>query len=97
MGWAKYVADGLTALRAVLAVAIAAVGIARGADGLEAAIVLVLVAWTTDWLDGPVARRSRSERRTWVGEQDLAVDIRGLRAHSTRQQVIGLGMGTLDK
>ena len=75
MDWAKHLADILTWLRPLLAVAIAVVGIVDGKDGLGTAILLLLVAWTTDWLDGPLARLSKSTRQTWVGERDLVFDI----------------------
>jgi phosphatidylglycerophosphate synthase len=75
MNWAKYAADFLTGLRPVLAAAIAVVGVVDGKHGLSTVILLLLAAWTTDWLDGPLARLSGSERRTWVGDHDLAFDI----------------------
>jgi cardiolipin synthase len=75
MSWAKYAADFLTGLRPVLAAAIAVVGFVEGKSGLGTAILLLLVAWTTDWLDGPLARLSSGERRTWVGDHDLVFDI----------------------
>jgi phosphatidylglycerophosphate synthase len=75
MNWAKYAADVLTGLRPLLAGAIAVVGLVQGERGLGTAILLLLVAWTTDWLDGPLARLSKGESQTWVGRQDLVFDI----------------------
>jgi len=33
------------------------------------------VAWTSDWLDGPLARRSKSGQQTWLGRHDLEADL----------------------
>lgn len=67
-------ADGLTSLRFLLVVIILQVGVVRGPDeGLAAAATLTVLAWITDVLDGPLARRAR--RPTHLGRCDLVVDI----------------------
>jgi len=64
------VADGLTAVRFVLAIVIAAVlGLA---DGLTLATVLLCVAWITDYADGTLARRSTAA--TVLGAWDPIAD-----------------------
>ncbi|MGC9522476.1 MAG: CDP-alcohol phosphatidyltransferase family protein [Anaerolineae bacterium] len=67
-------ADGLTLLRFLLVVVILQVGVVRGPDeGLAAAATLTVLAWITDVLDGPLARRAR--RPTRLGRCDLVADI----------------------
>ena len=36
---------------------------------------LLLVAWLTDFVDGPLARSSGLADRTWIGRQYLHIDI----------------------
>ncbi|MFU8773651.1 MAG: hypothetical protein ACNA8H_14690, partial [Anaerolineales bacterium] len=36
---------------------------------------LLLIAWTTDVLDGALARRSGSSQQTWLGSLDLEADL----------------------
>ena len=71
----KQVADFLTAVRGLIALVIAWVGIKHGANGLAMAAWLLLIAWVTDGLDGPLARRSRRQYRTWLGDHDLVIDM----------------------
>jgi cardiolipin synthase len=72
---AKLVADTLTGARCFLAVYIAWVGLALGADGLGRAMVGLVCAWVTDLLDGTLARLKPCPRQTWIGRRDLEVDI----------------------
>ena len=74
MHWAKLMADGLTALRIVLAVAILALAAFAGAEGLHLAAGLLLAAWISDVLDGPLARKS-GQVGGWLGSKDLEIDI----------------------
>lgn len=71
----KQVADLLTLIRAFLGIALAWLGLAQGVDGLPWAVWLLFISWTTDLLDGPLARRSRVVYRNWLGEHDLEVDM----------------------
>ncbi len=75
MIWLKAVADGLTGMRLVLSVALAGLGRLVGPDGLSTAALFVLAAWTTDALDGPLARRSGVTYQTWIGRNDLLIDL----------------------
>ena len=72
---AKQVADILTLIRASLVVPFVWLGLAQGIRGLPAAIWLLLFSWISDALDGPVARRSRVQYQTWVGDHDLEADM----------------------
>ncbi len=72
---AKQVADFLTVLRAVLAFVLAWLGFSQGDAGLPLAAWLLTASWTSDMLDGPLARRSRVSYQTWVGDHDLQIDM----------------------
>ena len=72
---AKLLADILTISRLFIASAIIALGLLQGAGALPLVIWLTIAAWTSDVLDGTLARTSRRVRRTWVGEQDLIFDM----------------------
>ena len=72
---AKQVADMLTFTRAVIGVMFLWLGLTQGAQGLPQAVLLQTLAWTSDALDGPVARRSREYYHTWIGDHDLQVDM----------------------
>jgi len=71
----KHVADLVTFARGLLAVALVWLGLSQGAQGLGLAVWLMLADWTGDVLDGIIARRSRMDIQTWIGEHDLEVDI----------------------
>ncbi len=71
----KTLADLLTGLRFALAWVILWLGISAGADALPAAMMVLILAWITDLLDGPLARRDASGRKTWIGDRDLETDI----------------------
>ena len=70
----KRVADILTLSRVIIAAAIVCLGPILGAVALPWIILLAIVAWTTDTLDGPIARSSRVPTSTWIGDHDLLVD-----------------------
>jgi hypothetical protein len=71
----KTLADALTALRFGLAWNILRLGMSEGADALSTVTMVLLLAWITDVLDGPLARRDPTGRHTWIGDRDLEVDI----------------------
>jgi phosphatidylglycerophosphate synthase len=71
----KTFADILTASRFVLAWVLLWLGISKGAEGLPTAAVILVIAWITDVLDGPFARKDKSGRQTWIGDHDLETDI----------------------
>jgi phosphatidylserine synthase len=67
------VPDLLTALRGLIAVAIASLGFA-GRGALETVVLLTLLGWTSDILDGRLARRYKKEA-TWIGEREFFFDM----------------------
>lgn len=71
----KQVADVLTGIRGLIALALAWVGLMQGESGLYLAAWLLLLAWVSDALDGPLARRSRRQYRSWLGDHDLHIDM----------------------
>jgi phosphatidylglycerophosphate synthase len=71
----KRLADGLTMVRVLLALAMVWVGLTLGRPALDTVAILLILAWATDLLDGPLARRARSNRQTWIGDHDLEADI----------------------
>ncbi len=72
----KLLADVLTALRVVLAVLIGWIALTRHDPlGLRTIIWLTIVAFTTDWLDGPIARRVKNAPQTWLGYHDFEIDL----------------------
>jgi phosphatidylglycerophosphate synthase len=71
----KTLADILTASRFGLAWVLLWLGISRGAVGLPSAVVILIIAWTTDGFDGPLARKDPSRRHTWIGDHDLEIDM----------------------
>jgi phosphatidylglycerophosphate synthase len=72
---AKQVADFLTLARAMLVIPLVWLGFAYGSNGIPAAVLLLLCSWTSDAIDGPIARRSRIKTNTWLGDHDLQVDM----------------------
>lgn len=73
--WMKKAADGLTSIRLALSIILPVWGIYQGPRGLNGAAALVLVAWTSDVFDGPLARKSGVTEQTWVGRHDLVIDM----------------------
>jgi len=69
----KRVPDFLTAFRGMIAVGIILLGI-KGPDALELVILFTMIGWTTDILDGRIARRYYKEA-TWVGEREFVFDV----------------------
>ncbi len=68
------IADGLTLLRSLLGVALAGLSTA-GKNTLSMAVLLVLSAWISDFLDGPLARHDTDHSVTWIGRHDLEADM----------------------
>ncbi|HSG43449.1 MAG TPA: hypothetical protein VLA72_09875 [Anaerolineales bacterium] len=70
----KLVADFITTTRGILGFIIIWLGLTQGADALPVVVILMLLDWTGDFVDGGIARRSRHPRRTWIGDSDIYVD-----------------------
>ncbi len=69
----KRLPDLLTASRGLIAVIISLLGLV-GPDALESVILLIIIGWTTDILDGRLARHY-DKGVTWVGEREFAFDM----------------------
>lgn len=69
----KRIPDWLTASRVLIALAILAL-IPAGPQALRAVAWLLLVGWTTDIVDGRLARRWEKEP-SWIGEHDFQIDM----------------------
>ena len=72
---ARALADGLTILRLVLAVVLLGLGAVYGEAAITAAVIIVMLAWFTDNLDGFLARRDPQHRPSWIGQHEFAVDV----------------------
>ena len=72
----KFLADTLTAMRVVLAVVIGWIALTRHDPmGFQSIFWLTIVAFMTDWLDGPIARRWGEGKQTWLGYHDFEIDL----------------------
>jgi cardiolipin synthase len=71
----KQIADLFTFVRVIIALILAWLGLARGEETLPVAIWTLIASWTSDSLDGPLARRSKVRYSTWIGDHDLEVDM----------------------
>lgn len=71
----KTIADMLTYTRLILGLLIIGVALTRGAEGLSLALLLLLLGWGTDTLDGQLARRVPDRRHSWIGDNDIVVDV----------------------
>jgi len=71
----KQVADMITGTRAAFAVVLAWIGRVFGVASLPIAVLIMLLDWTGDILDGMFARRSSKQYQTWIGKRDLEVDV----------------------
>lgn len=65
--------DLLTASRGIIAATIISLGFV-GPNILEFVILLIVIGWTTDILDGRLARRYQ-KGSTWVGEREFGFDM----------------------
>jgi cardiolipin synthase len=70
----KLLADLLTLSRFVLGGIVALLGFSLGEESLPILLTLVLVGWTTDVLDGPMARRAPNPPHTWLGDNEALAD-----------------------
>jgi phosphatidylglycerophosphate synthase len=71
----KTLADTLTSMRFLLAFYLIWLGWKKGPEAIGSAALTLLVAWVTDVLDGPLARRDPRGIRTWIGDRDLEADM----------------------
>lgn len=71
----KTIADILTFTRLVIGAMIIGVAFILGAEGLSLALLFLLLGWGTDTLDGQLARRAPDRRHSWIGDNDIVVDV----------------------
>ena len=72
---AKQVADLITSTRVVIAIFLVWLGMSHGANSLTTATWIMIANWAGDMVDGRIARRSRVQYQTWIGDHDLEVDM----------------------
>ena len=75
MAYLKNVADIITMTRGFLAFVMVWIGIVLGKLGLSQVVYIMLICWTGDFFDGRIARMSRTQRQTWIGDHDIQVDL----------------------
>jgi phosphatidylglycerophosphate synthase len=71
----KAIADALTWFRFALGPGLVALGAWGGAGAIDLAARAVLAGWASDALDGPLARRDPKASPSWIGRNDLLVDV----------------------
>jgi phosphatidylserine synthase len=71
----KRFADLLTSLRALVAAALILLGVRGDQRSFPLAAFLMLGSWTSDYLDGTLARLNPRVPRSWLGDHDLIVDV----------------------
>lgn len=71
----KFIADILTTSRLVITIILIWIGWTRGAECLYLASICLLVSWTSDVLDGSLARLNKTHKSTWIGNHDLYFDM----------------------
>ena len=71
----KTLADTLTSARLLLGPYLMWLGWREGPEAIRPATLTLLVAWATDVLDGPLARRDPRGIHTWIGDHDLEADV----------------------
>mgnify|MGYP000666252141 CR=1 FL=1 len=71
----KTAADLLTGVRFLLGPYLVWLGLCGGSEAVTVAALTLLIAWITDVLDGPLARRDARGIHTWIGDRDLEADV----------------------
>jgi cardiolipin synthase len=71
----KQVADFLTLSRSVLSFLFIWLAKDNDQGTLPFAIILLLICWISDVLDGPLARQSRIKYQNFIGENDILADL----------------------
>lgn len=71
----KGIADLITFVRGIMGVFLAWLGFIHGIGSLPQAVLVMLLCWTGDILDGGIARLNRPPRHSWLGDHDLYVDL----------------------
>jgi len=71
----KPLADTLTVTRVILALCVVMLGWRQGKAAFPLVVLLMVISWLTDLLDGPLARYDKTARATWIGEHDADADL----------------------
>lgn len=71
----KQIADFLTILRGLLGIGIAALGLIGGQDALPVVVVILVLAWLTDLLDGVFARLDPDPQPGRLAGHDAKADM----------------------
>ncbi len=94
----KNIADLLTLARGLLGIAIAVLGLAGGKDALPLVVVLLVLAWLTDLLDGSFARRDPDPQPSRLSghddKADMAVGL-GVMGYLMFSGYVAIWLGTL--
>jgi cardiolipin synthase (CMP-forming) len=69
------VADLITLSRCILALSLLWIGLVEGRAVLVRDIWILVLAWSTDIVDGQIARSLNASDRSWVGRNDVYVDM----------------------
>lgn len=72
---AKVIADFITASRGLLGIVMIWLGLTQGVSALPTIILLMIVCWTGDFVDGGIAHLSRRPRHTLIGDSDIFIDL----------------------
>lgn len=72
---AKTIADVLTGIRFFAGLLIVLCAVIADPGLLPLVVCLTLIGWTTDVMDGKMARMDRNGKKTWVGDLDFATDM----------------------
>ena len=78
-GWAienaKVIADALTGVRFFIGLLIVLCATLADRGLLPLVVCLTLIGWTTDVIDGKMARMDITGKRTWIGDRDFGTDM----------------------
>jgi hypothetical protein len=72
---AKLIADLITLSRGLFGLGLVWLGLSHSLTTVPVAVVLMILGWTSDFIDGSIAHLSRHPRQTWIGDRDLQVDV----------------------
>lgn len=72
---AKLMADLITWSRAAIALLLGGLWLVQPEDSLPLAVILMILDWTGDYLDGQFARLGPRGQHSWIGDHDLHVDM----------------------
>lgn len=71
----KHAADLLTLARVILGLFLAWSGLVDGRAALSRDIWILVLAWSTDMIDGRISRSLKTAHQTWLGRNDVYVDM----------------------